>query len=357
MKIVKHHFSKGLEKKYSIQKNAIDYYPFGMLLPNRHEDAGEYRYGFNGMEKDDEIKGEGNSYDFGARIYDPRVGRWLVRDPLASKYPSVSPYNSFSNNPIINVDPDGRADIYFGGKWIGTDGVDDGLIVIATNTKIKNEVLEQTKQGNYYTNIGLSNGEKNDNFKAIHIDILEESVKVSKLGFQTKGTSREHTAVMNKSENGYTTIERRSPEEKTFKTSDGEVRADGGALASGDISIHSHPIGWHYNSNGEIVYHDARKPTKYDPATNSGDENAFKNYELNIIVGKAGFNFEFDVSTGITTDLRKNTIEVYDSKSNPIMSILYTVANSIVNDEKGKNKKAKSKFEKKRAKNKAKENK
>ncbi len=34
--------------------------------------AGYYRYGFNGMEKDDEISGSGNSYDFGARTYDPR---------------------------------------------------------------------------------------------------------------------------------------------------------------------------------------------------------------------------------------------------------------------------------------------
>jgi glutamyl-tRNA(Gln) amidotransferase subunit D len=37
-------------------------------------DAALYRYGFNNMEKDDELKGSGNSYDFGARIYDPRVG-------------------------------------------------------------------------------------------------------------------------------------------------------------------------------------------------------------------------------------------------------------------------------------------
>ncbi len=50
------------------------YYPFGMVMPNRNGSSDSYRYGFNGMEKDDEIKGNGNSYDFGARIYDPRVG-------------------------------------------------------------------------------------------------------------------------------------------------------------------------------------------------------------------------------------------------------------------------------------------
>lgn len=69
--------------------------------------ANGYRYGFNGKEKDDEIKGNGNSYDFDARIYDPRIGRWLAVDPLAYKYPEHSPYNFALNNPIILVDPDG----------------------------------------------------------------------------------------------------------------------------------------------------------------------------------------------------------------------------------------------------------
>jgi hypothetical protein len=40
-----------------------DYYPFGQLVPNRHANGKEYRYGFNGKEKDDELKGEGNKQD------------------------------------------------------------------------------------------------------------------------------------------------------------------------------------------------------------------------------------------------------------------------------------------------------
>ncbi|NQY08212.1 MAG: hypothetical protein HRT71_01675 [Flavobacteriales bacterium] len=81
----------------------------GLLEKNRLSSS---TYGFNGKEKDDEIKGNGNSLDFGARIYDPRLGRWLAVDPLASKYPFASSYNFALNTPIQAYDPDGKIVIY-----------------------------------------------------------------------------------------------------------------------------------------------------------------------------------------------------------------------------------------------------
>ncbi len=69
---------------------------------------GGYRYGFNSMEKDDEVKGRGNSYDFGARMYDSRLGRWLTIDAFAGKYPALNPYNFGANNPLFFVDSDGK---------------------------------------------------------------------------------------------------------------------------------------------------------------------------------------------------------------------------------------------------------
>ncbi|MBK7682343.1 MAG: hypothetical protein IPJ26_07665 [Bacteroidetes bacterium] len=77
-------------------------------MPGRNNEAGGYRFAFNGKEKDDEVKGVGNSLDFGARIYDSRLGRWLSVDPLQMKYPSLSPYNFVSNNPLLLIDKDGR---------------------------------------------------------------------------------------------------------------------------------------------------------------------------------------------------------------------------------------------------------
>lgn len=93
-----------------------------MLVPNRHGSSGEYRYGFNGKEKDDELKGEGNSYDFGARMLDPRVGRWFSVDALEKNYPDVSPFAFALNTPIIAKDPDGNVVIFINGQHDGNGG-------------------------------------------------------------------------------------------------------------------------------------------------------------------------------------------------------------------------------------------
>lgn len=84
-----------------------DYYPFGSIMPGRSFNSSSYRYGFNGYEKDDEVKGSGNSYTTEFRQYDPRLGRWLTIDPLFYKFPWQSPYVAFNNNPIFFADPRG----------------------------------------------------------------------------------------------------------------------------------------------------------------------------------------------------------------------------------------------------------
>ncbi|MFL0070690.1 RHS repeat domain-containing protein, partial [Tenacibaculum maritimum] len=98
-----------------------DYYPFGMLVPNRHGQADSYRYGFQGQEKDDEVKGEGNSINYKYRMHDPRIGRFFATDPLESVYPYNSPY-AFSENQVIRfIELEGLEKAqpkgYFGTGW------------------------------------------------------------------------------------------------------------------------------------------------------------------------------------------------------------------------------------------------
>jgi RHS repeat-associated protein len=74
---------------------------------------GYYRYGFNGKEMDNEVSGAGNQYDYGFRIYNPRLGRFLSVDPLTPKFPFYTPYQFSGNKPISNIDLDGREDLYY----------------------------------------------------------------------------------------------------------------------------------------------------------------------------------------------------------------------------------------------------
>ncbi|WP_286926223.1 RHS repeat domain-containing protein, partial [Flavobacterium sp. UBA4197] len=79
-----------------------DYYPFGMIIDARHRSKTDYRYGFQGQEMDNEIKGEGNPLNYTFRMHDPRVGRFFAVDPLTKKYPFYSPY-AFSGNRVLDA--------------------------------------------------------------------------------------------------------------------------------------------------------------------------------------------------------------------------------------------------------------
>jgi len=79
-----------------------------MQMPNRSYSAsGSYRYGFNGKESDSELSGSGNQYDYGFRIYNPRIGRFLSVDPLYKSYPWYTPYQFAGNRPVWAIDLDG----------------------------------------------------------------------------------------------------------------------------------------------------------------------------------------------------------------------------------------------------------
>ncbi|WP_339902373.1 RHS repeat-associated core domain-containing protein [uncultured Cyclobacterium sp.] len=86
--------------------NTTDYYPFGLAMDGRTVQDSTYRYLYQGKELIDDLSL--NIYDHGARFLDPTIGRWMSPDPLAYNAPEWSPYNSMWNNPVLNIDADGR---------------------------------------------------------------------------------------------------------------------------------------------------------------------------------------------------------------------------------------------------------
>ena len=96
-----------------------DYYPFGM----RHQNTtATNHYLYNGKELNTDLGLDW--YDYGARWLDVETGRWSSIDPMAESYTPMSPYNYVANNPIANIDPDGR-------------------FILAGRNKRQNEVLKK----------------------------------------------------------------------------------------------------------------------------------------------------------------------------------------------------------------------
>ena len=115
---------------HSIFNGAHEYFVFGSEMRARTSGA-QYRFGFNGKMKDNEVEGEGDVYDFGARMYDSRLGRFMSCDPMEKKFAWMSPYAAFADDPINLADEDGNEPIK---KQAGT--VSD-FVTILNNTPSK----------------------------------------------------------------------------------------------------------------------------------------------------------------------------------------------------------------------------
>jgi RHS repeat-associated protein len=146
---------------------------FGMQISERSETftSNSYRFGFNGKEQDNEVSGSGNSYDFGARIYDSRLGRWMSTDPLWKLYPEMSDYSFALNSPLVFIDEDGKKVI------VGTKGdeKDDRQPVLRTinsafNGKVIASVANELKG---YIKIELAEGVTKDDLSKEELATFE----------------------------------------------------------------------------------------------------------------------------------------------------------------------------------------
>jgi RHS repeat-associated protein len=86
-----------------------------MEMPDMNwKGSNDYRYGYNGKEQDKDFA---NNYDYGFRIYNAGIGKFLSVDPLTGSYPWYTPYQFAGNKPIQAIDLDGLEEYYFNLKF------------------------------------------------------------------------------------------------------------------------------------------------------------------------------------------------------------------------------------------------
>jgi len=145
-----------------------------------------YQYKFGAKELQDELGLDW--YDYGARNYDPALGRWMNVDPLAEKFVGISSYNYAANNPVIYIDPDGK-DIYRFDKKTGElilmEKNDDEHDTIAKYKKKRGEfVLKKDRNGNNKTHLdNIAKGILHDG-----INFREENNTIAVNGINDDGT-------------------------------------------------------------------------------------------------------------------------------------------------------------------------
>ncbi|QJP34258.1 hypothetical protein F0365_07485 [Nonlabens sp. Ci31] len=144
-----------------------------MLLNNRHGavDSDSYRYGFQGQEGDDEVKGGGAQYDYGFRIYDPRLARFLNLDPF------YTPYQFAGNKPIYAID---------------LDGLEEQIVVKHVVTKSDRTQIQEGVDGQTFNLYLLNESNPNKRFQK-NITTGWETVRDSYKGSGTVYSSNEYT--------------------------------------------------------------------------------------------------------------------------------------------------------------------
>ena len=135
----------------------LNYLPYGEDWVDVHNNPNYLsRYKYNGKEKDPE---SGLHY-YGARYYDSDISQWLSIDPMADKYPSLSPYIYCADNPVILLDPDGRDiwEINRNGKVVNhiKDRTQDAFYIVKQDANGNYQRIKTTDANGNAIDVGIS---------------------------------------------------------------------------------------------------------------------------------------------------------------------------------------------------------
>ena len=243
----------------------IHYAPYGELIDNQHAAGYDERYKFTGKERDVET-----GYDyFGARFYWANIGHWLSVDPLANKYPNISPYAYCAWNPVKFVDPDGNKIVV--GSWFGRVLAKLGINNFEHQTMM---YLKEMKEMSPILNTAISKMEDNE---SITISIYPMS---QYNGDKNKGVTTSKTTIIGENKDS-----------EIYYDSNNGFLVDGGY--SSPQAILAHELGHAENNmEGTSIKYDQKKAKQGDAIEiQKGNLNEQKSifYE-NIVREKQGDN-------------------------------------------------------------------
>jgi RHS repeat-associated protein len=322
------------------------YPPFGSSLPNRTWNDGNrgYRFGFNGKEKDTETASD--NFDFGARIYDGRLGRWLSLDVVYN--PTQSNYMALKNSSISIVDPTGETDFYnMSGEWIGTDGIDNNIQQVINDKAIVKKIVKNSYKGELYTE-NIPNGTFYQLPQKIITTAIIQTFDVS----QTDVINKDDNTKIDK-EGGYfeagTTFDiegKQTPINTGNSVGPTDLAAHVTLPESGSVSIHTHPTCYFDLITGYRKSYDAESSLGED-----NDQGLFRGFGLNIIVGyDVKSQLEQQILPGgevrYVDNVRTLIVNFYDSTNKMLFTITYEALNKISEGNTGK---TKEKYDKKKA--------
>jgi RHS repeat-associated protein len=128
-------------------------------MPGRKYNTGNYRHGFNGKENDREW-GDQLIQDYGFRLYNPAIGKFLSVDPLAPSYPYYTPYQFAGNMPIVAIDLDGLEE-FIVLRVFSKEGIYLSTLILETHTNLRDKtapkflVVETEKGSDWIKYAGL----------------------------------------------------------------------------------------------------------------------------------------------------------------------------------------------------------